>query len=98
MLSRRTTLVRLAGRACGAGPTTEPQPAGGKDHDKEALKQELPQRGIEVVDCGAESNASVDYPDYAFRVAARVALFAKPLFAIPRPDASFTAYGVPSIG
>jgi len=42
-------------------------------HLKEALKQTLADAGVEVEDVGTESEASVDYPDYAERVADRVA-------------------------
>ena len=35
-------------------------------HDlKEALIKEILQMGFEVLDCGTNSNDSVDYPDYA---------------------------------
>jgi len=42
-------------------------------HLKEALKQTLNGAGVEVEDVGTENEESVDYPDYAERVAARVA-------------------------
>ncbi len=42
-------------------------------HLKEALKQTLAGTGAEVEDVGTDSEASVDYPDYAERVARRVA-------------------------
>jgi len=49
----------------------------GADHAglvlKERLKLVLKRRGLEVEDFGAFSEASVDYPDFAHRVAAAVA-------------------------
>jgi len=49
----------------------------GSDHAgyplKEKVRDYLVSRGYEVEDQGADSTASVDYPDYAERVAARVA-------------------------
>ncbi len=42
-------------------------------HLKEALKQALAGADVEVEDVGTESDASVDYPDFAARVADRVA-------------------------
>ena len=45
----------------------------GSDHAgyqlKEILKEELKQKGIEVVDFGCPSEESIDYPDYAHPVA-----------------------------
>jgi ribose 5-phosphate isomerase B len=63
-----------------------PQPAGGKpsgqavalgaDHGgyelKEALRSYLEGEGYAVIDCGTDSPASVDYPDYAYAVAQHV--------------------------
>ena len=40
---------------------------------KEALKGHLSELGYAVVDCGTDSTASVDYPDFAFAVARLVA-------------------------
>jgi ribose 5-phosphate isomerase B len=64
-------------------PRTEPQPGGrevvaiGADHGgyslKEDLKAYLSELGYSVVDCGTDSTASVDYPDFAFAVAQQVA-------------------------
>lgn len=49
----------------------------GADHGgydlKELLKGYLAELGYAVVDCGTDSTASVDYPDFAFAVAALVA-------------------------
>lgn len=49
----------------------------GADHAgfelKEKIKQYLLDQGIEIDDRGTHSNESVDYPDYAFRVAEEVA-------------------------
>ena len=45
----------------------------GSDHGgyliKEHLKHYLASKNIEVEDCGNHSEASVDYPDYAHKVA-----------------------------
>src|SRR5262249_11689811 len=40
---------------------------------KETLKGDLVARGLTVLDLGTESTASVDYPDYADRLAAALA-------------------------
>lgn len=40
---------------------------------KEAIKEELARRGVEYVDFGADSEQSVDYPDYARLVGEAVA-------------------------
>ena len=49
----------------------------GSDHAgfelKERLKTELEKLGYEPVDVGTDSTASVDYPDFAKRVACEVA-------------------------
>ncbi len=49
----------------------------GSDHAgfklKEAIKEFLEEKGIEVVDFGAHSEERVDYPDYAIPVAESVA-------------------------
>ncbi len=49
----------------------------GSDHAgfvlKEALREDLIRRGVEVVDCGANSADSSDYPDFAQAVAKQVA-------------------------
>ncbi|MBP1633495.1 MAG: ywlF [Acidobacteria bacterium] len=42
-------------------------------HLKEAVKRELAARSVEVEDVGTDSEASVDYPDFAAEVAERVA-------------------------
>ncbi|MFN3691389.1 MAG: ribose 5-phosphate isomerase B [Fervidobacterium sp.] len=48
----------------------------GSDHAafelKEKIKEFLVNKGIEVVDCGTYSIESVDYPDYAKKVAEKV--------------------------
>ena len=41
--------------------------------EKEKLKSELDSLGVEYTDMGTDSNASVDYPDYARKVAEAVA-------------------------
>lgn len=50
----------------------------GADHAgyrvKDRIKELLQKYGLEVVDFGAHSDDSVDYPDYAFRVARSVSL------------------------
>jgi ribose 5-phosphate isomerase B len=57
-----------------AGPKTV---AVGADHGgyelKEMLKGYLKELGYAVVDCGTDSGAAVDYPDFAFAVAQSVA-------------------------
>ncbi len=49
----------------------------GSDHAgfqlKEAVKAHLLEKGLQVVDVGTTSDASVDYPDYAVAVASQVA-------------------------
>jgi ribose 5-phosphate isomerase B len=49
----------------------------GSDHAgyqlKEAVKRQLEARHVEVEDVGTDTEASVDYPDYAAQVADRVA-------------------------
>jgi len=40
---------------------------------KEAIKHQLEQQGISVVDLGTNAETSVDYPDYAERVAEAIA-------------------------
>ncbi len=49
----------------------------GSDHRgyklKEELKEYMKQKGIEFIDLGADSENSVDYPDYAIPVAEKVA-------------------------
>jgi ribose 5-phosphate isomerase B len=49
----------------------------GADHAGVALKEEvkrlLVERGVDAVDFGTESSSSVDYPDYAAKVAEAVA-------------------------
>jgi ribose 5-phosphate isomerase B len=42
-------------------------------HSKEVIKQELIRSGYAVQDAGTDSEASVDYPDFAREVAERVA-------------------------
>ena len=48
----------------------------GADHGgyelKEALRAHLEGEGYGVIDCGTDSTASVDYPDYAYAVAQHV--------------------------
>lgn len=46
---------------------------------KEYLKKKLVEEGYEVVDYGTNSDASVDYPDYAHKVGEAIASGAYPL-------------------
>ena len=81
-LARDLALERNVTIATGL-PT--PQPSGpaeqtiaiGADHGGYALKEQLKpviaKLGWQVVDCGADSTASVDYPDFAYAVARLVA-------------------------
>ncbi len=56
-----------------ASPTPENTVAIGADHGgfplKEALKPYLAELGYTVIDCGTNSTAAVDYPDFAQAVA-----------------------------
>lgn len=81
--------IRLEETGPGAGPSLAersiipPGPAGqkrvavGADHGgfelKETLKGYLTELGYAVIDCGTDSKASVDYPDFALAVAQLVA-------------------------
>jgi ribose 5-phosphate isomerase B len=44
----------------------------GADHGgyelKDVIKEHLIQKGYEIIDCGTDSNQSVDYPEYGFKV------------------------------
>lgn len=42
-------------------------------HLKEHIKEQLQKAGWEVLDCGTNSEASCDYPDYAAKVCAEIA-------------------------
>jgi ribose 5-phosphate isomerase B len=59
------------------GPAGSKVVALGADHGGYALKEQLKQvvagAGYQVIDCGADSPAAVDYPDYAYAVARLVA-------------------------
>jgi len=61
----------------GPGPSGQRTVAIGADHGgfelKEALKALLNEMGYAVIDCGTDSTASVDYPDFALAVAQLVA-------------------------
>ncbi len=62
----------------GQSPSEGPVVAIGSDHGisfsmKEALKSYLEKLGYAVVDCGAYTSDSVDYPDIAYAVAKQVA-------------------------
>lgn len=78
--------IRLRAEAPGheRAPAPSSAPGGGRatvavgsDHGgfamKEDLRQFLTERGQAVIDCGAPSDAPVDYPDYALAVAELVA-------------------------
>ena len=60
-----------------SSPSSQQAIAIGADHGgyelKEMLKRYLGELGYAVVDCGTDSPASVDYPDFAFAVARLVA-------------------------
>jgi ribose 5-phosphate isomerase B len=74
---------RLMDAAPKPQPQATPAAAGGKqvaigaDHGgfplKETLKAFLIEKGYQVIDCGTHSTDSVDYPDLAHAVAAKVA-------------------------
>lgn len=80
-LERRITLV-VGGKAQAPKPVATPKAqaasgervvALGADHGgfelKEVLKAFLTEQGYPVLDCGTDSPASVDYPDFAYAVA-----------------------------
>lgn len=75
-LERRVTLSQPTNKLTNQ-PTNQQPIAIGTDHGgyelKEMLKSYLREMGYEVVDCGTDSTASVDYPDFAFAVAQLVA-------------------------
>ncbi len=86
VMERRVTLERAGAASASSpasGPLSDPTPTGqktvaiGADHAgyelKEALKGYLSELGYGVVDCGTDSTASVDYPDFAYAVAGWVA-------------------------
>jgi ribose 5-phosphate isomerase B len=60
-------------RVAAVSPAGEKRVALGADHGgfalKEYLKSDLTKDGYAVIDCGANSAESVDYPDYAYAVA-----------------------------
>jgi ribose 5-phosphate isomerase B len=84
-LERRVDLVREPGagssaevrdmRQAGAGPgsATDRTVALGADHGGYGMKKDietyLGELGYQVIDCGTNSTASVDYPDFAYAVA-----------------------------
>lgn len=74
-LERDITLVQGQPHP-GVLPTPERSIALGADHGgyrlKEQLKAYIPELGWQPVDCGTHSTESVDYPDYAYAVAALV--------------------------
>jgi ribose 5-phosphate isomerase B len=80
-LERRVELIEE--RATAPERRSSPVPAGdrtvalGADHGgytmKEDLKAYVAELGYQVVDCGTQSTASVDYPDFAYAVARLVA-------------------------
>jgi ribose 5-phosphate isomerase B len=85
-LERRVTLEKTPAAAIPSAadaPRPDPSPtdqktvAIGADHGgyelKEMLKGYLGELGYAVIDCGTDSTAAVDYPDFAFAVARLVA-------------------------
>jgi ribose 5-phosphate isomerase B len=74
-----TSLTPSPGNEPHADPSSSGQKiiAIGTDHGgyelKEVLKGYLRELGYAVIDCGTDSTASVDYPDFAFAVASLVA-------------------------
>ncbi len=75
-LERKVELVQEAAaesESALSGPTRDRTVALGADHGgytlKEELKTYLGELGYSVVDCGTNSTASVDYPDFAYAVA-----------------------------
>ena len=81
-LERKVTLEKATSSQVDALRTNPPRTgqktvAIGTDHGgyelKEMLKGYLTELGYTVVDCGTDSTASVDYPDFAFAVARLVA-------------------------
>jgi len=85
-LERRVTLEKARATPTPSpvsAPRSDPSRPGqqtvaiGADHSgyelKETLKGHLSELGYTVVDCGTDSTASVDYPDFAFAVARLVA-------------------------
>jgi len=79
-----TGVVEGAPAAAAAAPAAKPASDGeervvaiGADHGgfkmKERLAFRLREHGYAVVDCGTDSDASVDYPDFAHAVAEKVA-------------------------
>ncbi len=76
-LERRVTLVQERDTVANPGPSAPRTVALGADHGgyamKEDLKAFLGELGYPVVDCGTDSTAPVDYPDFAYAVAQLVA-------------------------
>ncbi len=78
-LERQITLVREEEKPLKVGDQNAGKPivAIGADHGGFTLKNELCSHiealGYQIVDCGAHSPESVDYPDYAYAVARLVA-------------------------
>ena len=74
---RRFAVTPQRNREHSGERSVEPTVAIGADHGgyelKEMLKGYLGELGYGVVDCGTDSTASVDYPDFAFAVARLVA-------------------------
>jgi ribose 5-phosphate isomerase B len=70
-------MARASSAAIASGPGESRQVALGADHGGYALKEQLKKHiagaGYGVIDCGTDSPAAVDYPDYAYAVARLVA-------------------------
>ncbi len=74
---RQVSLLTEPGPLLAQNTSPEKTIALGADHGgfamKEDLKAHLQAKGYNVVDCGTNSTAAVDYPDFAYAVAALVA-------------------------
>jgi ribose 5-phosphate isomerase B len=81
---RRLVAAVIEGVTAPTQAHADPEPSGaatevavGADHGgyrlKERIVADLRERGYEVDDCGTDSTESVDYPDFAHRVARTVA-------------------------
>ncbi len=80
---RRISLIESSASVACPGPATEAMPGRpkavvlGADHGgyelKEILKVYVSELGYSVIDCGTDSQESVDYPDFAFAAARLVA-------------------------
>jgi ribose 5-phosphate isomerase B len=60
-------------RPAGSAPSPSAPITGASASRKERLAFRLREQGWEIHDCGTDSTESVDYPDFAFAVASKVA-------------------------